>query len=115
MQAEGVRLARASAAKFTRTGQTLRELASRASTGEVEFYDTAPQALFREEGTRAHVIRPVRAKALRWMTPAGPAFATKVNHPGQRAQPWLEPAILSGADTFERFYGDEVEDEWARG
>jgi hypothetical protein len=57
-----------------------------------------------EFGTKAHVIRPRRRKALAWggsRTLAGGLrkgsratnFATKVNHPGTRAQPYLIPGI----------------------
>lgn len=42
---------------------------------------------FVDEGTKAHIIRPVRAKVLRWTTPAGEdAFAKLVHHPGTQAQ-----------------------------
>jgi len=63
-----------------------------------------------EFGTKRHVIVPKRARVLAWPAaeggrrlsgrartkggkPVGPtAFATKVNHPGTKAQPYLVPA-----------------------
>lgn len=42
---------------------------------------------FVDEGTEPHIIRPVRAKVLHWITPAGEdAFAKEVHHPGTKAQ-----------------------------
>lgn len=37
--------------------------------------------------TRPQVIKPRRARALRWQTPDGPAFARSVRHPGSRVPP----------------------------
>lgn len=71
--------------------------------------DRAPYAAAQEFGvtTHAHIIRPVKAKALRW-TGTGPAlpglegtggghsiFAKWVNHPGSRipARPFATPAV----------------------
>lgn len=62
-----------------------------------------------EFGTRAHVIRPRNAKALRWGTgkvrlSGAPAkgssvqFARKVNHPGTRAQPFMVPGARRALD-----------------
>lgn len=40
-----------------------------------------------DEGTVAHIIRPVKAKMLHWVTPSGEdAFAKEVHHPGTTAQ-----------------------------
>lgn len=47
------------------------------------------------DGTRPHVIRPRRAKALTWMGPQGRVFARSVNHPGTKARPWLFNALQS--------------------
>jgi hypothetical protein len=42
---------------------------------------------FVDQGTKAHIIRPVRAKVLHWITPKGEdAFAKEVHHPGNKAQ-----------------------------
>jgi hypothetical protein len=41
------------------------------------------------EGSRPHVIRPVRAKALRFRVNGQIVYAAKVNHPGTRPRPYL--------------------------
>lgn len=48
---------------------------------------------FVNDGTRPHVIRPRRAKALRFTVGGRVVFAKVVNHPGQRAQPFLDRAL----------------------
>jgi len=48
-------------------------------------------ALWMEEGTRPHVIRPKNAKALFW--PGAEHPYALVNHPGTMAQPFLRPAL----------------------
>ena len=52
----------------------------------------APYALFVEEGTRPHKIRPRFKKALRWPIEGGFAFAQEVNHPGTDATNFLANA-----------------------
>jgi hypothetical protein len=111
----GVRAARMYLSRHTRSGETARNLRSRSDAREVEWYNGAPQALFLEEGTRPHVIRPRNARALRWFGPGGPIFARSVRHPGTRAQPWLEPAIRDNAGVFEGIYAGEIEEAFDRG
>ena len=48
--------------------------------------NTDPVAIHVEEDTRPHVIRPRRAKALRFPLGTIFRFATKVNHPGSQGQ-----------------------------
>lgn len=43
---------------------------------------------FVREGTRAHTIRPVRAKALRFIMGGQEVFAVSVKHPGTKANPY---------------------------
>lgn len=49
------------------------------------------RAIWMEEGTRPHVIRPKNAKALFW--PGAEHPWALVNHPGTMAQPFLRPAL----------------------
>jgi hypothetical protein len=50
-----------------------------------------PYALMHHEGTRPHIIRPRRAKALRWVNPRGEVvFAQVVRHPGTHPNRYLE-------------------------
>lgn len=41
---------------------------------------------FVDEGTKAHIIRPVRAKFLHWTDGGEDFFAKEVHHPGTKAQ-----------------------------
>jgi len=50
-------------------------------------------ALAHHQGTRPHVIRPVRKKALRFVSGGAVVFATSVNHPGTRPNPYLVSAL----------------------
>lgn len=47
---------------------------------------TAPHSPYVEYSTRPHVIRPVRARALRFRVDGHVVFATRVRHPGTRGQ-----------------------------
>lgn len=49
-------------------------------------------ALYVHEGTRPHLIRPKRAKALRFEVGGRVVFAKLVRHPGTKARPFLRNA-----------------------
>jgi hypothetical protein len=60
--------------------------------GQVEA--TAPYSLAVHEGTSPHTITPNTAQVLRFPSRAGAiVYATSVNHPGTRAQPFLWNAL----------------------
>jgi len=61
--------------------------------GMVKVGSDLEYAGFVNDGTRPHVIRPRRAKALRFTVGGRVVFAKVVNHPGQRAQPFLDRAL----------------------
>lgn len=50
-------------------------------------------AKFVHDGTRPHVIRPVRAQALRFTVGNRTVYAKVVHHPGTRARPFLDRAL----------------------
>ena len=56
---------------------------------------THPATIFVVKGTRPHVIRPVRAQALRFTVGGRVVYATVVNHPGTRANNFLAEALRS--------------------
>ncbi|MGW3736680.1 hypothetical protein [Streptomyces sp. NPDC005148] len=47
-------------------------------------------------GTRAHVIRPRRAKALRFEVGGRVMYFAYIRHPGSRANPFLQRALRQG-------------------
>lgn len=87
-----------------KTGTTSRTIAPRNVSEHGAEVSAGAAAVFIEGGTRAHDIRPKRARALRFATGsgvrlsgrprkgAGVVFAKRVHHPGTKADPFLEPA-----------------------
>lgn len=67
-------------------------IVERGGTTVVRVIAARPYAVFHHEGTRPHVIRPVRAKALRFTVGRVVVFAKKVNHPGTRPNRFLADA-----------------------
>lgn len=58
------------------------------SKGEIIIY-MVDYALDVEFGTKPHKIRPKTKKALHWKDSGKDVFATEVNHPGTKAQPFI--------------------------
>ncbi|MFD9422310.1 MULTISPECIES: hypothetical protein [unclassified Streptomyces] len=54
---------------------------------------THPASLYVINGTRPHVIRPRRARALRFQAGGRTVFAARVNHPGNAANNFLARAV----------------------
>jgi hypothetical protein len=52
-----------------------------------------PASVWVIRGTRPHLIRPRRRKALRWYGSGGPVFAKLVRHPGTAARNFLLDAL----------------------
>ena len=82
----GVEKAKGEIAALTRTWATPPTVEERTKGDDTLIVVTDKRWVFADEGTRPHVIRPKRAKVLRFTTSAGVVFAKKVNHPGQKAQ-----------------------------
>lgn len=59
---------------------------------EVRVIAEAPHAIHHHDGTDPHVIEPVRAKALRFVSGGAVVFAVRVQHPGTKANPFLTDA-----------------------
>ena len=51
-------------------------------------------AKLHHEGTRPHIIRPRNAKALRFVVGGRVVFASRVQHPGTRPNPYLTRWLL---------------------
>lgn len=50
-------------------------------------------AKYVNDGTRPHIIRPRRARALRFRVGGRIVYAAVVHHPGTRARPFLDDAL----------------------
>lgn len=50
-------------------------------------------AKYVNDGTRPHIIRPRRAKALRFRVGGRIVYASVVHHPGTKARPFLDDAL----------------------
>jgi hypothetical protein len=55
-----------------------------------------PAVRFVLDGTRPHLIRPRRAKALRFEVDGSVVFSRLVRHPGTRPNPFLQRALRLG-------------------
>jgi hypothetical protein len=82
-----------------RTGALRRSIVGRVvrrdqqgTSGVVEA--TAPHAVFVEDDTRPHEIRPRNARMLRWEQGGEVRFARVVQHPGTRGKPFMGPAAI---------------------
>jgi len=71
-----------------RTGKLRKSIRRRLNLArlEGEVGPTVPYAVYVEFGTRPHIIRPVRAQALRFEVEGQIVFAKLVRHPGTKGQ-----------------------------
>lgn len=85
-----------------RTGNLRRSIhLGRVTARSAETIAGANYAAYVEFGTRAHEIRPRTKRVLRWKSGGSYRYATRVNHPGTRAQPYMIPgaeAAISGSN-----------------
>lgn len=78
----------------SQTQQTIRPILDPSPVAlAVRIVASTRYALFHHEGTRPHVIRPRRAKALRFVSGGQVIFASKVNHPGTKPNRFLTTAL----------------------
>ena len=63
---------------------------------KVSIFSPLPYATSVEFGTRPHMIRPKKAKALHWKGAftGDDIFAQRVQHPGSQALPHMRPAMM---------------------
>jgi hypothetical protein len=74
-----------------KTGRLAQSIHHEVNDGVFRVGSNLDVALWMEEGTRPHVIRPRNAKALMW--PGADHPYALVNHPGTRPSPFLRPAL----------------------
>lgn len=97
-----------------RSGNLRAMISEKVSKTNFEVASTVPYTPFVVLGTRAHVIRPVEAGVLHWVTDQGAdVFAMRVFHPGTRPNDFItatacviNPQVV---DVFERVFNEEVD------
>ena len=94
------------AGKHSKSGALFASVGKRRTgpAGWIVGHDTqrAKHARFVHWGTRPHVIERKRKKALRWVSGNGFAFAKRVRHPGNKADPWFVRAASQAPLIFSR-------------
>ena len=64
----------------------------------------APYALFVHWGTKPHLIKPNKRKALRWTNGSVFSFAKVIHHPGYKGDPFLTLALDDGLKKLPEFF-----------
>ena len=98
-----------------RTGHLAQSLIKQVEQFTATVSPMASYAVFIEEGTRPHEIRPVRARALCFESASGGlVFSQLVHHPGTKANPFMRRAADETArqapTVFQELWNSEVKD-----
>ena len=86
-----------------RTGFLTHSFRAEVTTGLLRWFPTASYAPYVEFGTKPHVIVPKDKKALYWPGAAHPV--SRVNHPGSRANPFMERIISTSQPEIDAMFG----------
>lgn len=78
-------------------------------SARLTFTANTPYARFVLHGTGPHIIRPRKARALRWQGSGGTRFARVVHHPGTKPNPFPERAIRPLLPLIQRRYREIVQ------
>jgi beta-phosphoglucomutase-like phosphatase (HAD superfamily) len=76
-----------------KTERLVRSISKRSSGLEGEIRVGEPYGIFVASGTKPHIIRPVRASALRFEVAGQVVFAKRVQHPGTKPNPFVKRAV----------------------
>jgi hypothetical protein len=97
-----------------RTGTLRRSITSRVEDGGNRGVvgTNVPYARPVHEGSKPHIIRPRRAKALRFQAGGETVFAKFVRHPGTRGQPFLAEGLRRSRATVDRLLQQAGERLW---
>lgn len=82
------------------------QMTARSGGTSVQALAPDPLSTFITQGTKAHEIVPVNARALHWSGPAGEIFAMHVNHPGTKPNPFHTEAAQAALDAARRDMGN---------
>ena len=61
------------------------------------------------EGSRAHVIRPINKRVLRWPGKGGFVFSKISHHPGYKGDPFLYDALDDNSAEIDKIFDEEIE------
>jgi hypothetical protein len=92
-----------------RSGIVAEYIRSSDSSARWDIVSKMKYSKFVEQGTRPHVIVPVRALALRFVINGQVIFARKVNHPGSKPYPFMGPAYLKAEGVIYREVGSAAQ------
>jgi hypothetical protein len=82
-----------------RVGNNMR-LWSAGSIAYGEVFNQVDYAAAVHDGAKPHIIRPRSRRALKFVVDGRTVFASSVQHPGNRPQPWLRTAMVQTAPRF---------------
>jgi len=96
-----------------RTGALRRSIRTTWTHNRVMISVDAPYAIYVEEGTRPHIIRPRTSGVLRFEKPSGEIVYTKkpVHHPGFKGRKFVERAVKQFVEEMLRDFALEVDAE----
>lgn len=86
-----------------RTGFLVQSFRAEQTAGMLRWFPTASYAPYVEFGTAPHVILPKEKKALYWPGAAHPV--RRVNHPGTRANPFMERIVSTSQREIDATFG----------
>jgi len=90
-----------------RTGRLAQSIVKEVGEAEAWIKTLASYAVYVEKGTAPHLIRPVRASALRFETAEGDiVFTQLVRHPGTRPNPFMQRAVEEAQGKVEEVFAD---------
>ena len=89
-----------------RSGFLAQTFKAELSSGMLTWSPTASYAPFVEFGTAPHVILPKEKKALYWPGAAHPV--AKVNHPGTKANQFMERIVAASQDEIDAQFGSAL-------
>lgn len=90
-----------------RTGFLAQTFRAELSSGVLRWFPTASYAPFVEFGTKPHVIEPKNAKALYW--PGADHPVKRVNHPGTKANPFMERIVAAATPDINTTFATALE------
>lgn len=89
-----------------RTGFLAQTFRAQLTTGVLRWFPTASYAPYVEFGTKPHVIEAKNAKALYW--PGAEHPVKRVNHPGSKANPFMERIVAFAQPDIDAQFGEAL-------